>query len=105
MALIIPTASSHIQVCTPNTEPSWFATDGSMTLEAMQKLVGGYIEHVQLHPAVQIEGVIYPHLIVNEEGKLRRLPENHTATMLVQVLGLNDIIVGDAILMTDAEFT
>lgn len=49
------------------------------TLEAQQKIVGGYIEGVSLAPGLM--------LICNEEGKLTGLPPNRR-------IG-NDIIAGD----------
>ena len=38
------------------------------TLEALQELVGGYIEHVEFTPEIGI--------LCNEEGRLEGLPEN-----------------------------
>ena len=102
MALIIPVAQPTI-LCTATTHPDRFGEDG-MTLEAMQAVVGGYIEHVYLNPTRVIDGVTYVHLIVNEEGKLDRLPTNAVATAIARLGGLVDVIVGPAILLTDEEF-
>lgn len=75
---------------------------GDMTLEDMQAAVGGFIERVGVH--VTIDGVLYKHLIVNEEGKLDGLPVNVKATEIVNFIGIADIIVGDAIFMEPGEF-
>lgn len=53
----------------------------------MQRTVGGYIE---------ILNVGTGYLVVNEEGKLQRLPVNPTATRLVRG---RDVIVGQAFLV------
>jgi hypothetical protein len=60
-------------------------------LREMQDLVGGYIEVLWLK-----DGNV---LVVNEEGKINGLAYNETATEVVQVNGMDDIIVGNAILM------
>lgn len=60
------------------------------TLQALQKLVGGYIETVTLHNDVV--------LICNEEGKLQGLPQN---------FGIGgDVIVGTAVFVShkDGDF-
>jgi hypothetical protein len=57
----------------------------------MQDLVGGYIEVLWLK-----DGNV---LVVNEEGKINGLDYNETATEVVQANGMDDIIVGNAILM------
>lgn len=60
----------------------------SNTLEALQEVVGGYIECVPIGSDAVI--------ICNEEGKMYQMPEN--------VLYHNDIIVGDIIFCgTDKE--
>ena len=62
-----------------------------LSLEQLQKAVGGYIETVTID-----NGNI---LIVNEEGKLQGLPYNAEATAVYHRIGrLNDVIVGDAVL-------
>lgn len=60
-------------------------------LREMQDLVGGYIEVLWLK-----DGNV---LVVNEEGKINGLPYNEEATQLIQENGINDLIVGNAILM------
>lgn len=60
----------------------------------LQRLVGGYIE-----------GIAHPHRpdvmgIINEEGKLKRLPVNKVATRLFgPVLREDDVIVGPCVLI------
>lgn len=76
-------------------------TDGSVsefkpagkriTLEEMQKIVGGYIEMLHL------DGRSKKVLVVNEEGKLKNLPINHKATLMAKSDWIQDIIVGDVI--------
>lgn len=58
------------------------------SLEELQKVVGGYIEVV---------GTVDPSriMVLNEEGKLKRLSVNQKATALYP--NLADIIVGDVL--------
>lgn len=74
-------------------EPQELPNPGQeLSLKDMQQMVGGYIEMVRLSNGKQA-------LIINEEGKLKGLPTNPTATLLVaDVLREQDYIVGDAIL-------
>lgn len=102
MALILPNDGTPSYTITPATQPTWFTQDG-MTLTAMQQLVGGYIEHVGLVPAVLIDGTLYTHMVVNEEGKLQGLPLNRAATLIAQLVGRQDVIVGSALLLTSKE--
>ncbi len=66
------------------------ANKSDYTLKELQGIVGGHIEIIDL-------GKRY--LVVNEEGKIMRLPYNTMATnwMLVAIGG-NDFIVGHALL-------
>lgn len=59
------------------------------SLEELQGFVGGYIEIVK----VGNNRV----MVVNEEGKLYRLPLNERATEIIQKAGHNDYVVGDAL--------
>lgn len=74
-------------------------TDGSVTeikprngtdftLEEMQEVVGGYIEVVR---SMEMDRI----MVVNEEGKLKKLPFNPKATAFYPAL--SDIIVGDVL--------
>lgn len=67
-----------------------------LTLESMQRLVGGYIEFVTLSGSPGRREI----LIVNEEGLLKDLPRNPAATQLYRntrvAIGSGDI-VGDVI--------
>ena len=73
--------------------------DGTLTLQAMQVLVDGPIETAAsiLGPCWAREPVDSIKLILNEEGKLRRLTLNEDATDLYAHCG-RDMIVGDALL-------
>jgi hypothetical protein len=59
------------------------------TLQELQAFVGGYIKMVFLTDS-QI-------MVVNEEGKLDELPLNVRATEIVRARGIEDSIVGDAL--------
>ena len=69
----------------------------SFELEEMQKLVGGYIEFIYLH-----DGRI---MVINEEGKMKRLPYNFKASLYGNQAGIahDDYVVGPAILCTNQE--
>ena len=71
---------------TKNVEPS-NGTDFS--LEELRGFVGGYIEIVRLSKS-QV-------MVVNEEGKIYNLPQNEKATMLVNIAGIRDVIVGNVL--------
>lgn len=62
------------------------------TLEEMQEIVGGSIELLQLP-----EG---RWMVINEEGKIHRLPLNGIATTIFQAAfrGAHDVIVGNVLL-------
>jgi hypothetical protein len=69
------------------------------TLEHMQKLVGGYIERVNLKPSIS-DGFRW--MILDEEGRLKHKPYNPKATALMRANYPTSvsIIVGDVILLT-----
>lgn len=73
---------------------------GSPPLKTMQELVDGFVEVTEsiLDITWAREPVDCIHLIVNEEGLLRQLPDNPRATDLY-VYGDRSVIVGDALLM------
>jgi hypothetical protein len=62
-----------------------------VTLKEMQECVEGYIEFVWLS-----DGKI---LVVNEDGKIQGLEQNHVATSIIMEHGINDHIVGNALLI------
>lgn len=64
--------------------------DGHPTLEQMQALVGGYIEHLD----VDFEGK-RQHMLVNEEGLFRGLPVNTKATMIALRPIVGDVFIID----------
>ena len=74
--------------------------DGSLTLGEMEALLDGPIEVTEscLEPTWAREPVDCIHLIVNEEGLLRQLPDNPHATDLY-AYGDRSVIVGNALLM------
>ena len=69
-----------------NVEPS---NGEDFSLEELRGFVGGQIELVRLSKA-QV-------MVVNEEGKVNDLPENQYATMLVNIAGIRDVIVGNVL--------
>lgn len=68
-------------------------TDIPDRLETLQEAVGGLIEVVWLTPRMV--------MIINEEGKLRSLPDNDAATVIYQHYYYNgcDVIVGNALIV------
>lgn len=124
MALFVP-HDGPAYIINATTHPDAYG-DAGMTLEHMQHLVGGYIEHVSMHPIVvgvlvttddgqkaiglalpEYDGpdaMRWPHLVVNEEGKLDGLPINPVATDIARRHGLpDDVIVGHAIFLEEDE--
>ena len=66
-------------------------------LEELQAIVGGLIELIYLPDNVV--------MVINEEGKLENLPFNEKATAIYQqsIFGVEDCIVGDALVCKDEE--
>lgn len=63
-------------------------------LEWMQKQVGGYIETISLPDDFV--------MIIDEEGKIKGLPLNHSASRIAVKFGhLKDLIVGDALILKE----
>lgn len=83
MGDIIARASGVMQVVEP-------ANKADYKLDELRRIVGGNIEIIDLGKRL---------LVVNEDGKMMRLPYNTLATnwMLVAIGG-SDFIVGDALL-------
>lgn len=69
-----------------NVEPS---NGEDFSLEELRRFVGGHIEIVRLSKS-QV-------MVVNDEGKVNDLPENQYATMLVNIAGIRDVIVGNVL--------
>jgi len=65
-----------------------------ISLDSLQKAVGGYIEHVVLTDGRSA--------YINEEGKMHGLPLNMPATLLYGSLPF-DVIVGNMVILTEAE--
>jgi hypothetical protein len=81
-------------IITPNGSTT-ILTDCS--LASLQKAVGGYIEIIHLE-----DGRL---LVIDEEGKLKGLTENPTATMLLHTAGgmPQDFVVGTVVLCESDE--
>lgn len=77
-------------VYTPETVEVKPKSGKTFSLSELQGFVDGYIEIVELK-----DGKI---MVVNEEGKLKDLPFNHTATKIYAETYSNmDVIVGNAL--------
>lgn len=66
-------------------------------LDELQAIVGGFIQIIEISDT-EI-------MVMNEEGKLENLPFNEKATAIYQksILGVEDCIVGDALVCKDEE--
>lgn len=87
--------------------PQYFVGDGdrSMTLKAMQELVGGPVQIIRLKKPVVLDDLTYPVMGINEEGKFSGLKFNGVATRIASdSIRIGDVIVGDAILFTNEEW-
>jgi hypothetical protein len=62
-----------------------------ISLKQMQEVVGGYIEEIRVPNS-------FNYLIVNEDGRMKKLPLNEKASTFAQ-----RPIVGDAILISEIE--
>ena len=67
------------------------------TLEDLQALVGGYIEVIP----TRLPRPHRPMMVINEEGKLLGLPRNEIATIIGITSGIEDEVVGDAVLVLE----
>ena len=68
------------------------------TLEEAQEFVGGWVERISLK-----NGNI---MLIDEEGKLKNLHVNQKATdHWIKSFGINDVIVGNAILIKQSALT
>lgn len=92
---------------TPSNRPELFDNKGSFTLEALQGLVGGYVQIVYMNPPTEIEGVTYNRFAMDEEGKLVNKPVNTVASVLAhttRAIRSSDCLVGDIVLLSLGEF-
>ena len=81
MAMIIKTDGQVISVQPKNGK--------NFSLKELKEIVGGFIEIIRMNDK---------YMVVNEEGKLERLPYNSTATGFYWAnVGGNDYIVGDVL--------
>lgn len=58
--------------------------DHAPTLQEMQEIVGGYIEHVRVLDRIENGRFVYTSMYINEEGLLDGLPRNEHATEAYQ---------------------
>ncbi|MEG1347348.1 MAG: DUF3846 domain-containing protein [Hafnia sp.] len=73
-------------------------------LEWLQEQVGGYLECFSFHGPVKFGEKTYHAMMLNEDGKLKRLPVNEIATEIALSGGLrNDVIVGNVVLFATGE--
>lgn len=83
---------AHGVIIRTNGGPEDVIFSGSIiTLKELQDSVEGYIEFVWLR-----DGKI---LVVNEDGKINGLDPNPFATSVIQSQGIDDYIVGNALLI------
>lgn len=92
------------------TNPEMFNGDGDrgMSITSMQSLVAGDIQIIKLNKPVQVSGVNYVAMGVNEEGKFSGMKFNAVATRVAvehSSVKHGDVIVGDAILFEAHELT
>jgi hypothetical protein len=90
MALLVKVNGDVSEITPPDGEVEF-------PLETLQNAVGGYVEILHLG-SISLPGKL-PQLmfmVVNEEGKLRQLPVNNTASTLAQLK--NDYVVGNVVI-------
>lgn len=73
---------------------------GGVRLEALQKAVGGYIEHISTISFFSENGYLF---FVNEEGKLLGLTPNPSATAISLSGAIGDWIAGKAVCIKQRE--
>ena len=66
------------------------ANGRTWTLKELKKIVGGSIE---LHPVPPGRGLKDALMVMNEDGKLRGLPPNDVASLLMGMLVVGDVLV------------
>ncbi len=105
MALHVQTDMRSSLVNTQAT-PAMFERNGSLTLEAMQTLVGGFIQVVNLKHHINVDGKVYVAMGMNEDGGQMGLPRNVIATDIGVKYGViqkGHAIVGNVVLFEAAE--
>ena len=87
---------SYVIKIAVNGEITPVEVDSDNFLRNLQMLVDG---HVEISPVTPLNHLGKRQaLIVNEEGKHKGLPENHTATTIAGLVGI-DMLAGDAIIV------
>lgn len=113
MALHINT-NLQTTLVTKLTNPDFFHVGDNLDpnygfkLDALQKIVEGYIEVVTLKKPLIVENVAYKFMVINEEGKLSGKKFNAIATRLAKLDGsiaADDVIVGEALLLQEGELS
>lgn len=87
MAILIKSTGEEIAISPAN--------DKYFKLKELQHFVGGYIETLRIYTN-QL-------MVVNEEGKLMKLPVNKRATGIAFENSILDVIVGDVLVCFDHE--
>ncbi|ELY4881529.1 DUF3846 domain-containing protein (plasmid) [Providencia huaxiensis] len=81
--------------------------NGELSLETMNDLVGGYLQHVGLSPALILDGKEYVHFLCDEDGKRKEYAPNQMACSLLigKWLDASDCVVGDILLLESGEIS
>lgn len=93
----------------PQTHPQFFPVEEEgMSLEGMQSLVGGMVEVHKLIKPLEVDGIVYSFLGMNEEGKFSCQQVNTTATQIAHNhagFPKCNVVVGDCVLFQAAELS
>ena len=81
--------------------------NGELSLETMTDLVGGYLQHVGLSPALIIDGKEYVHFLCDEDGRRKECEPNPVASsyLIGKWLDRSDYVVGDILLLENGEIS
>ena len=98
MALVITVGGEVSEYTTEN------SSDLLNNLEWLHQQVGGYLECFTFRNPISINGKNYDAMMLNENGKIEKLPLNELATSIAIGGGLvGDVIVGDVIVFANGE--
>jgi len=106
MALVIPHDAAESQYTVTEESPGGWFEEGLVSMSRLRNWIGGWVELITLRKPVEVDGKTYKYLICNEEGKLLNLPANTRASQYIlmsESLGLNGLIVGNAVLLEEWE--
>jgi len=78
--------------------------DQTRQLEALQRMVDGYVEVIRPHPQLRPDNVPGWHAFVNEEGLIRAQPFNPIGTAVARIAGWasNSYLVGPVVFCGDS---